>query len=64
MHLDYLLFICFYLQNLKRPSDFAFRMGGEEFSAIFTISQENNAFEFSEHLRKAIENLQIEHKKM
>ena len=51
------------LQNLKRPSDFAFRMGGEEFSAIFTISQENNAFEFSEHLRKAIEDLQIEHKK-
>ena len=51
------------MQNLKRPSDFAFRMGGEEFSTIFTISEEKNIYEFSELLRKSIEDLKIEHKK-
>jgi len=51
------------MQNLKRPSDFAFRMGGEEFSAIFTISEEKNIYEFSENIRKSIEDLKIEHKK-
>lgn len=51
------------MQNLKRPSDFAFRMGGEEFSAIFTIFQEKSVYEFSEHIRKSIENLEIEHKR-
>ena len=49
--------------NLKRPSDFSFRMGGEEFSAIFTISEEKNIYEFSELLRKSVEDLKIEHKR-
>ncbi len=51
------------MHNLKRPSDFAFRMGGEEFSTIFTISEEKNIYEFSELLRKSIEDLKIEHKR-
>ena len=51
------------IQNLKRPSDFAFRMGGEEFSAIFTMTQEKDIYEFSESIRKSIENTKMEHKK-
>ena len=51
------------IQNLKRPSDFAFRMGGEEFSAIFTMTQEKDVYEFSESIRKSIENTKMEHKK-
>ncbi len=49
--------------NLKRPSDFSFRMGGEEFSAIFTVSEDKKIYEFSEYIRKSIEDTKIEHKK-
>lgn len=49
--------------NLKRPSDFSFRMGGEEFSAIFTVSEDRKIYEFSEYIRKSIEDTKIEHKK-
>ncbi len=51
------------LKNLKRSNDFAFRVGGEEFSAIFSITHEENVYEFSEYIRKSVEDLQIEHKK-
>ncbi len=51
------------MQNLKRQSDFAFRMGGEEFSAIFTMSEERKIYELSESIRKSIENSKIEHEK-
>lgn len=47
--------------NLKRTSDFVFRMGGEEFSAIFVTSSEENIYEFAENIRSSIENLQIKH---
>lgn len=49
--------------NLKRPSDFSFRMGGEEFSAIFTMSEDKEIYEFSEYIRKSIEDTKIKHKK-
>lgn len=49
------------IQNLKRPSDFAFRMGGEEFSAIFTMDEEEKIYEFSEYIRESIEDTKIEH---
>lgn len=49
-------------RSLKRTSDFVFRMGGEEFSTIFTTSEKENIYEFAENIRKSIENLQIKHK--
>ncbi len=51
------------LENFKREGDFAFRMGGEEFSAIFTTSQKDNIFLFSDKLRKSVEELEIKHEK-
>ena len=46
----------------KRSSDFAFRIGGEEFAVIFTPHFKENAVEFANLINKEIENLQIEHK--
>jgi diguanylate cyclase (GGDEF)-like protein/PAS domain S-box-containing protein len=51
------------MQNMRRSSDLAFRMGGEEFSAIFTMLDEKNVYEFSENIRSSIENKELEHKK-
>ncbi|MEZ4694713.1 MAG: diguanylate cyclase, partial [Aliarcobacter sp.] len=45
----------------KRSSDFAFRIGGEEFAVIFTPHFKENAVEFANLINKEIENLQIEH---
>ena len=46
----------------KRSSDFAFRIGGEEFAVIFTPHFKENAVEFANLINKEIENLKIEHK--
>ncbi|MBD3830598.1 MAG: GGDEF domain-containing protein [Arcobacter sp.] len=45
----------------NRASDFAFRLGGEEFAIITTLEKEK-AIEFAQILRTEIENLKIEHK--
>lgn len=47
-------------KNLKRGGDHLFRMGGEEFCAIFT-GDEEMALALCETLREGIENLQIPH---
>ncbi|MFT5835228.1 MAG: diguanylate cyclase (GGDEF)-like protein [Sulfurimonas sp.] len=46
---------------LNRGSDFAFRLGGEEFGIIFSRSDESKSLELAEKIRKAIENLEIIH---
>ncbi len=46
----------------KRSSDFAFRIGGEEFGIIFSPQSTEYAVSFAQKLRENIENLQIEHK--
>lgn len=52
------------LQNsLKRPSDVAFRVGGEEFAILCTGMEEKMAVSFANKLRINIENLEIKHKK-
>jgi len=52
------------LQNsLKRPTDMAFRVGGEEFAIICTGMEENMAVSFANKLRTNIEDLKIKHKK-
>lgn len=52
------------LQNaLKRPTDIAFRVGGEEFAILCTGMEEKMAFAFANKLRINIENLKIFHKK-
>jgi diguanylate cyclase (GGDEF)-like protein/PAS domain S-box-containing protein len=45
----------------NRSSDFAFRLGGEEFGIITTIEREK-ILEFGNKIRSEIENLHIEHK--
>lgn len=49
-------------QNMKRPCDIAFRIGGEEFSAIYVVENEKDVYEFAEKLRRGIEEEKIEHK--
>lgn len=44
-----------------RASDFAFRLGGEEFAVLSTLEKEK-AVEFAQIIKNEIENLQIEHK--
>lgn len=52
------------LQNsLKRPTDMAFRVGGEEFAILCTGMEENMAFSFANKLRTNIEDLKIKHRK-
>jgi diguanylate cyclase (GGDEF)-like protein len=46
----------------NRASDFAFRLGGEEFSILSTLEKEK-AIEFAQIIKDEIENLQIEHQK-
>lgn len=44
-----------------RASDFAFRLGGEEFAVLSTLEKEK-AVEFAQIIKNEIENLKIEHK--
>lgn len=46
----------------KRPSDFPFRIGGEEFAIIFTPYFKENAIDFADLITNEIRNLKIEHK--
>lgn len=47
-------------KKASRASDFAFRLGGEEFGIITTLDREK-AVEFANSIKNEIENLQIEH---
>ncbi|QOY50930.1 sensor domain-containing diguanylate cyclase [Candidatus Sulfurimonas baltica] len=47
--------------HMKRAGDIAFRIGGEEFSAIFVEKNEKNVYTFTENIRQDIENQQIQH---
>lgn len=49
-------------EMLHRGSDYAFRLGGEEFGAIFSGLNRDEALIFSNKIREEIANLQIEHK--
>ena len=47
--------------TLRRASDFAFRIGGEEFAVIISAESEEEAHSVAEKLRKAVEDLGLEH---
>lgn len=48
-------------QNMKRATDAAFRLGGEEFSAIYIVEDENDVYRVAETIRNDLETLHIEH---
>lgn len=50
-------------ESLKRPGDYLFRLGGEEFGVLISNIKEEQAYEMAEKLRRTIEGLKIEHKK-
>ena len=49
------------LQSIKRPNDYAFRIGGEEFALVFSDLDEKSAAEFLDKVRLSIEGLDIAH---
>lgn len=49
------------LNNLNRPDDVIYRVGGEEFVLIFESETKEKAFSFVDNLRKKIEALKIPH---
>ncbi|MEA2051008.1 MAG: diguanylate cyclase [Campylobacterota bacterium] len=46
----------------NRVDDYCFRLGGEEFGVVFKAENFENAINFTNQIRVAIENLHIEHK--
>jgi len=46
----------------KRPNDFAFRIGGEEFTILITNEDFGNAYQLAQILQKEIDKLQIPNK--
>ncbi len=48
--------------NLKRPDDLAFRLGGEEFGILCNGMDEKKAYKFAQNIRENIQKLKIEHK--
>ncbi len=48
--------------TLKRPDDYTFRLGGEEFGLLYHISNEDDGYAIADEARKNIENLKIEHR--
>jgi len=48
--------------NLNRANDMAFRLGGEEFGALCSDMNEEEALRFADKIREDIKNLKIEHK--
>ena len=49
-------------KHMKRATDLAFRMGGEEFSAIYVVDNKKSAVDVAQKIRVAIEKKKIEHK--
>ncbi len=50
-------------QTMKRSSDYAFRIGGEEFGLLFNTKDEKDALKIVENIKQKVENLKIEHSK-
>lgn len=48
-------------EQFKRPGDFTFRLGGEEFSVVFTTNDCKDAKMIAEGIRAAVEDLCISH---
>lgn len=48
-------------QSLKRPNDYAFRLGGDEFGIMVFDLNTEQTYEFLENIRKRVEELEIEH---
>jgi diguanylate cyclase (GGDEF)-like protein len=48
-------------QSMRRPNDYTFRLGGEEFGIIFSGLNIKQSFEILEIIRNKIEKLNIEH---
>ena len=51
------------LGNLKRPNDYAFRLGGEEFALVFSGLSQEETQKFLEEVRSSVEELKIIHAK-
>jgi len=48
-------------KTLKRPDDFTFRLGGEEFGLLYHTTCEDDAIFIANTVRENVENLKIEH---
>lgn len=48
-------------KTLKRPDDYTFRLGGEEFGLLYHITNEDDGISIADLARQNIENLKIEH---
>jgi diguanylate cyclase (GGDEF)-like protein/PAS domain S-box-containing protein len=48
--------------SLHRFTDFAFRLGGEEFAVVYQVDEKSKALVFANIIKQNIENLKIEHK--
>jgi diguanylate cyclase (GGDEF)-like protein len=48
-----------FMRFLKRPGDFAARWGGEEFIVLIPNTESQGAVELAEHIRKAVEEIEI-----
>lgn len=46
-------------KSLNRPTDYIFRLGGEEFGILFDINSSNDSYRLIENLRKNVENLHL-----
>lgn len=51
----------FFNDTLRRASDFAFRIGGEEFAVIVSVDNSAQAYAIAENLRKGVEDLKLVH---
>ena len=49
-------------ETLRRPSDFVFRLGGEEFGVLLTQTDESNSAKLARELCDAIREEKLEHK--
>ena len=47
--------------SLNRSSDYAFRLGGEEFAIVYQCNTKEKAIEFANTIKNNIENLKIKH---
>jgi len=48
-------------KTLKRPDDYTFRLGGEEFGLLYHIANEDDGYNIADIARQNIENLKIQH---
>ena len=48
---------------LKRPNDYTFRLGGEEFGMLYHVSKVEDAIAIAQKAKQDIESLKIEHEK-